>query len=255
MMLALAWSTPAALIILFGQDTPFWLMFFAAGLLLMERKRPWTAGIAFSLCICKFHLALGIPVMLVAQKRWKVLIAGGISFLVLIASCFLIEGSQWPLRYAKMSQMAAFSPGSDVMPTISAMAARFPHPAATEIGGAIAILLLLAVVCQRIEDPGMAGAAAAACGLLVAHHALFADTALLIPLAVLTAQRADVPFWLKVWAIAMLSPVPFLLAYLWHNSLVWQGLISPFVVTAVLVASVKALTPGSNPAASVAPTS
>src|SRR3954464_5357539 len=79
MVTALAWSMPATLIILFGQDTPFWLMFFAAGLRLLERRKPWIAGIAFSLCICKFHLALGIPVMLAAQKGWRTLIAGAIS--------------------------------------------------------------------------------------------------------------------------------------------------------------------------------
>jgi hypothetical protein len=237
MMLALAWSLPATLIILFGQDTPFWLVFFAAGLLLMERKRPWSAGIAFSLCICKFHLALGIPVMLVAQKRWKILIAGAISVLLLIASCFLIEGPQWPLRYLKMSQMPEFSPTSEVMPTISALAARLPWPASTEIIGAAAVMLLLAVACRRMRDPGISGAAAAACGLIVAPHALFADTALLIPLAVLTVQRPSVPFWLKACAALMLSPVPFLLAYVWEDPLVWQALIVPFVITAVLVAS------------------
>jgi hypothetical protein len=234
MMVALAWSMPVTLILLFGQDTPFWLMFFAAALLLMERKKPWSAGFAFSLCICKFHLALGIPVMLVAQKRWKTLIAGAVSVLVLLALCFLIEGPQWPLRYAKMAQMAAFAPRSEVMPTISAIAARLPWPAAAEIAGAIAIMLLLWEVCRRMVDPGLAGAAAAACGLLVAHHALFADAVLLIPLAVLTLQRQNIPFWLKGWALLMLSPVPFLLAYAWEKPLVWQALIAPFVIAAVL---------------------
>jgi hypothetical protein len=236
MMLAVAWSMPATLTILFGQDTPFWLMFFAAALVLMERKRPWIAGVAFSLCICKFHLALGIPVMLVAHKRWTTLTAGAISVAVLIASCFLIEGPQWPLQYAKMSQMAAFSPPPEVMPTLAALAARLPWPVVTEIIGAVAIMLLLWAVCRRTSDPGLSGAAAAACGLLVAHHALFADTALLIPLGVLTVQRQDTPFWLKAFAVLALSPLPFLFAYFWHMPLVWQGLIAPFVVAAVLTA-------------------
>jgi hypothetical protein len=234
MVLALAWSMPATLTILFGQDTSIWLMFFAAALVLMERKRPWIAGVAFSLCICKFHLALGIPVMLVAQKRWTTLTAGAVSVAVLLASCFLIEGPQWPLQYAKMSQMAAFSPPPEVMPTLAALAVRLPWPVVTEILGAVAILLLLWAVCQRTSDPGLAGAAAAACGLLVAHHALFADTSLLIPLGVLTVQHQDTPFWLKGFAVLVLSPLPFLLAYSWHIPLVWQGLIVPFVVAAVL---------------------
>jgi hypothetical protein len=233
MMLARAWSMPATLALLFGQDTPFWLMFFAAGLRLMDRNRPSSAGVAFSLCICKFHLALGIPVMLVAQRRWRTLIAGAISVLVLIAASFLIEGAQRPLRYAKMSQMPAFSPTSDVVPTISALTSRLPWPTAAEFAGAIAIVLLLWVVCRRNLDLGMAGAAAAACGLLVGHHALFADTVLLIPLAVLTIQGQNVPLWIRAWAALMLSPLPFLLATAWQKPLLWQALIPTFVVTAV----------------------
>ena len=49
MLAALAWSMPATLSLLYGQDLPFWLMFFTAGLVLMERKRPWSAGLAFAL--------------------------------------------------------------------------------------------------------------------------------------------------------------------------------------------------------------
>jgi hypothetical protein len=184
---ALAWSLPAGFILLFGQDTAFWLMFFAAGLLLMERKRPWLAGVAFSLCICKFHLALGIPVMLAAQKRWNTVFSAAISVLLLIASCFLIEGPQWPLRYLEMSKMAAFAPPPDVMPT----------------------------------------------------HALFADTALLIPLAVLTIRRRTTPRWLQGLAALTLSPLPFLFAAALHNSLIWQLLVAPFVVFAAVAAANK----------------
>jgi hypothetical protein len=177
--------------------------------------------------------------MLAAQKRWWTLIAGAISVSVLIASRFLIEGGPRPLRYATMSQMPAFSPTSDVMPTISALASRLPLPVASEIVGAIAIVLLLWTVCRRSLDLGMAGAAAAAGGLLMGHHALFADTVLLIPLAVLTIQRQSVPPWLKAWAALMLSPAPFLLAFAWQKPMVWQALIAPFVVTALWGASVS----------------
>jgi hypothetical protein len=126
------------------------------------------------------------------------------------------------------------------MPTIAALAARLPWPVATEIVGAVAITVLLWAVCRRMtEDPGIAGAAAAACGLLVAHHALFADTALLIPLAVLTVQRQNAPFWLKACAVLVLSPVPFLLAYVLERPLVWQTLIAPFVIATVVAATMK----------------
>jgi hypothetical protein len=237
MMGALAWSMPVALVILFGQDVPFWLMFFTAGLLLIERKKPLSAGIAFSLCICKFHLALGIPVMLAAQKRWRTLIAGSVAVLALIAACFLIEGPAWPLQYAKMSQMPAFSPAPERMPNLYGIASWLPFwpswTAATEIVCALAIVLLLWAVCRGSSDLGTSGAAAAACGLLLGPHAYAGDCALLIPLSVLTIQRQSARPWLKVWAVLLLSPVPTLLLVS-QRPLLGQIFIVAFVVTAII---------------------
>ena len=240
MTVALACSMPATLVLLYGQDVPFWLMFFAAGLLLMERKRPWSAGVVFALCICKFHLALGIPVMLAAQKRWRTLIAGSIAGLALIASCFLIEGTEWPLRYAKISQMPAFSPAPERMPNLYGIASWLPRTAAAEIVGAAAIVVLLWAACRGSTNLGLAGAAAAACGLLLGRHAYAGDCALLIPLAVLTIQRQGAPSWLKVWAVLLLSPVPVLLLVS-QKPLLGQMLIAAFVVTTIIVGRAKPL--------------
>jgi len=234
MLVALAWSMPATLVLLYGQDVPFWLMFFTAGLLLMEKKRPCSAGVAFSLCICKFHLALGIPVMLAAQKRWRTLIAGAIAASAWIASCFLIEGPRWPLQYAKMSQLPAFSPAPQRMPSVYGIASWLPWPAAAEVVGAVAIVLLLWAACRGSTDLGMSGAAAAACGLLLGPHAYASDCALLIPLSVLTIQRQAAPPWLKVWAVLLLSSAPVLLLVL-QKPLLGQVSIVAFVVTAMVV--------------------
>ena len=238
MILALAWSMPITLVLLYGQDVPFWLMFFAAGLLLMEKKKPWIAGVAFSLCICKFHLALGIPVMLVAQKRWKTLIGGAMAFSVLILSCFVIEGPGWFVQYMKMSQLPEFSPATARMPNLHGLAAWLPWPTTTEIVGAAAVMLLLWAACRSDLDLGTAGAAAAACGLLLGHHSYAGDCALLIPLAVLTIQRQGLPHWLKVWAVLLLSPVPVLLLVS-RRSFIGQVLIAAFVVTAIVFAKAQ----------------
>jgi len=234
MMIALAWSMPATLGLLFGQDVPFWLMFFTAGLVLLEKKRPWSAGLAFSLCLSKFHLALGIPIMLAAQKRWKTLIAGAMAGAALIASCFLIEGPGWPLQYSKILEMPLFSPAPERMPSLYGIASWLPWPAAAEIAGAVAIVLLLWAACRNGADLGMSGAAAAACGLLLGHHVYAGDCALLIPLAVLTIQRPFAPPWLKVWAALLLSFAPVLLL-VWRQPLLGQVLIAAFVVAAIVV--------------------
>jgi len=229
------------MVLLFGQDVPFWLMFVTVGLLLIGKERPWSAGLVLSLCLCKFHLALGIPIMLAAQKRWRTLIAGALGVLALIALCFLIEGRDWPLQYLKMSQMPKFSPAPERMPNLHGIAFWLGWPAtAAEIAGAIAIVWLLWSACRGRTDLGMSGAAAVACGLLLGNHAYAGDCVLLIPLAVLTIQRQGVPRWLKGWAVLLLSPAPVLLLVS-QKPLLGQVLIAAFVVTAIIVAREKPL--------------
>jgi len=233
MAAAVAWSMPAALAILWGQDTSLWLMFAAAGLLLMERKRSWSAGIAFSLCICKFHLALGIPILLVAQKRWKTLIAGAIAAAALLAACFAIEGPQWPLAYWRMLHIEGFSQTAERMPNFHGLASWLPWTTAIQFALAAALVLILWLSLRATNDLGTAGAMAAAGGLLLAPHAYAYDLPLLIPITVLTIQRPTAPGWLKVWAVAMLFPLPMVLL---ATPQPWLGqvLVAAFVVTAIV---------------------
>ncbi len=231
MMVALAWSMPAILILVYGQDLAFWLMFFAAGLALLERKRPWSAGFAFSLCICKFHLALGIPIMLMAQKRWKTLIAGTAAVLVWLALSFMIE-PDWLPHYVKIVQMPEFSPGFDKMPNLHGIASWLPQAASIEVVLVIAVVLLLWMACRDNTDLGMAGAAAAAAGLLLANHSYSVDCVLLIPLALLTVQRQSGPMWITVWSLFLLSPMPVLLIVS-DKPLLGQLLVVAFVVTVI----------------------
>jgi hypothetical protein len=236
MLVALACSAPSALLLLLGQDTPFWLMFFAAGLLLMESGKPRTAGAVFALCICKFHLAIGLPLMLAAQRRWATLLAGAAAFSLLLAACFLIEGPNWPLRYLENSHMPAFSPAAARMPNLYGLASWLPWPSIAETILGIAILLLLWMACRQTPDLGFAGALAAACGLLLGRHAYAPDCALLLPLSVILLQRDTAPTWLRVWAILMISPAPTLLLVSMHP-LIGQILIVGFVIGALIAQS------------------
>ena len=236
MGIALAWSMPAALMVLYGQDSSFWMMFVAAGLLLMKRKRPWSAGAAFSLAICKFQLALGIPILLVAQKRWKTLIAGAIATTVLLAACFAIEGPRWPLAYWRMLHIEGFSQAAERMPNFHGIASWLPWTGAIQIALMIALASILWLRFRSTNDLGMAGAAAAAGGLLLSPHAYAYDLVLLIPLAVLTIQRPTAPRWLKGWAVLLLSPLPMLLLV---SPEPWLGqlLVAAFAVTAIIAGS------------------
>src|ERR1022692_2962205 len=107
--------------------------------------------------------------------------------------------------------MPAFSPAPERMPNLHGIAYWLPWATATQIALAIGIVWLLWAACRNGTDLGTAGAAAAACGLLLAPHAYSGDITLLIPLSVLTIQRPGTPSWLAVWATMMLSPAPLLM--------------------------------------------
>jgi len=208
---ALCWSMPVALLLVLGQDLPFWLMFASLGLLSLARARPRQAGAVFTLCICKYHLAVGLPILLAAQKRWRALIAASAAGAVLLAACFWIEGPAWPRRYLEAVSQPQFSPAAPRMANLRGIAWWLPFSGAVEVVLAIGVAYLFWRFCRRTQDLGLAGAGAAAAGMLLGRHGQAGDFALLIPLLVFTVQRPAVPPWLKIWAVLLLTPIPTLL--------------------------------------------
>lgn len=232
---ALSWSMPTAFLLVLGQDTPFWLMWVALGLWLLVQGRSRTAGVVFALCICKFHLAICIPIFLAAQKRWSTLMAGGIASVVLLGACFAIEGPLWPIHYLEAMHRPDFSPAQGRMPNLWGISAWLQSYAlAGEMAGALAVVTLIWLICRRNSDPGVAGAVAAAGGLLLARHAYLNDCALLVPLTVLTLQHPSSPKWLKMWAIVSITPIGGLLLisskpYLGQTFVVGFAIVALFV--------------------------
>ena len=233
--LALICSLPAAALLLYGQDVPFWMMFFAAGLALLQRGKPRLAGLAFSLCVCKYHLALGLPVMLAAQKRWTALISGAAATGLWVAASFAVEGSGWPAEYWKILKLPDLSPKVGCMPNVYGLASWLPGSVALEAVAAVAVAGLLWTVCLRTYSVGVAGAAAAAGGLLLSHHAYPGDCLLLLPLCVATIGRSAAPRALKAWAVLLLTPALVKLLFS-PVSYVGQALVVGFVVASLWVA-------------------
>jgi hypothetical protein len=232
---AIAWSVPAGYVLVLGQDTSFWLAFFAAGLWLLERDHPRWAGIAFALCICKFHLAVGIPILLVSRKLWQTLAAGAIAMLVLVAACFPIEGLSWPRHYLAVIGSPDFSIAFGRMPNLHGLAWWLPASGLVEAAGAVALAFVLWRFCAHTTSVGIAGAATAAAGLLLGHHGYFNDCVLLIPLAVaVVLRRTAAPRWLRFAAALVLTPVvPMFLSS--PHPLPGQLLVVGFVFSALLL--------------------
>lgn len=128
------WLTPSLVIIFpalafcvaVGQNGILSASFIGAGLLLLKR-RPIVAGIAFGLMAYKPHLAVAIPFCLLAGRYYRVLVATGLTALATILISILAFGTKpliaFFLNLTSHSQIV-FDHHSDLllrMPTIMAM--------------------------------------------------------------------------------------------------------------------------------------
>ncbi len=84
-----------------GQDAPLLLLSFAAGARLIERRNDLLGGAVLALCAIKPHLALLLPVVLLAQRRYRALVgmaaAGGVLYLLSAAAL----GMEWPVAFVR----------------------------------------------------------------------------------------------------------------------------------------------------------
>lgn len=217
-VMMLCWSLPATVMLVFGQDTAFFLLFVTVGLRLLQSKRDFAAGLVFSLCGAKFHLALGIPVFLLARRRWGALGGGLAGALVQLAVSFAAEGWGWPARLLRLSSIGDFSPAPMRMPNLLGLTHSLPFGGYIE--AVLALLALAAVWLIARRAPLTVGATAAVtAGLLVSHHAYIYDGVLLLPACAL-ALRLPVPRMLRYWALLLCVPIPYVLLVLLRGG--WQ---------------------------------
>ncbi|MEK7753646.1 MAG: glycosyltransferase family 87 protein [Acidobacteriota bacterium] len=204
---ALCWSCPAAMLLAFGQDTAIFLFFAAASVWLLQRRQQFRAGVVLSLCAIKFHLAIALPVFLLAQRRWLVVLGGFVGVVAILGASFAVEGPQWPIELLALSQTPEFSPAAARMPNLHGLTHGLPWAPVLEWALAFSCLLALYLISAR-ADLTVAAAAALAAGLLVSHHAYVYDAVLLLP-AVLWILESDSPPLMRAWALLLCGPVPF----------------------------------------------
>jgi hypothetical protein len=212
----LCWSCPAAILLSTGQDTALFLFFVAAGLRLLQLKRDAAAGLIFSLCAAKIHLALGIPIFLLARKRWGALAGGLAGGLLQLAISTAAEGPQWLTKLWRLSAISDFSPSPEKMPNLLGLTHALPFGIGLE--ALLGMLSLAAVWIVARRSPLAIGATAAvAAGLLVSHHAYVYDGLLLLP-AVALLLRLPAKETLRYAALALCTPIPYLLLMQEHGS-------------------------------------
>jgi hypothetical protein len=246
-VLALCWSYPLAILFATGQDTPFFLLSLAGGMRLLSARREGLAGLVFSLAAIKFHLAVTLPVLLIARRSWKALFGGIAGCAVLLAASFAIEGRDWFGALQALSKVPEFSPAPYKMPNLHGLAYWAPFSSLLEV--LLAAISLTAVYRLARNAPLKVSAAAMlAGGLLVSHHAYVYDAVLLIPL-LLVIDESSVPQWMKYWALLLLTPIPYMLLLQQVSSAGAQVAITGLSILAIVVfARRKTLASPTDPA-------
>ncbi len=184
-----------------GQNGMFSAAWFAAGLIWLE-TRPVLAGAALSVLLCKPHLAVAVPPMLVLQRRWSALAGFCLGGALLCGAGLLAFGTPvW----------AAFLHAAPAARAVIEVSRENPARMASMFGAArllgasvgwayawqVVSAALALVMCVRARR-GSAGSAVAmmvAAGLLITPYLFDYDLACLaIPLAWLLQQGVRTQF-------------------------------------------------------------
>jgi hypothetical protein len=231
--MSLCWSCPAALLLSTGQDTGLFLALIALGIRLLQAGRQFAAGLVLSLCAAKIHLALGIPVFLLANRQWTALAGGALGGLVQLAVSFAAEGAGWPTKLLRLASISEFSPAVPKMPNLFGLTHWLPGAGIIEASLAIAVLAAVWLVSRR--STLAAGATSAVIGgLLVGHHAYVYDAVLLLP-ALALAWEVRLPDSLRYWILLLSTPLPYLALMQDHTAAIAQASISLFCLALLAV--------------------
>ena len=201
---------PAALGIAHGQDCVLMLAIMTASYALAERDKPVAAGAVAGLAVVKFHLILLFPVLLVVQRRWRML-AGfcTVASICALASVALvgIDGSRAYISLLTRDDIPLLSPGRELMVNGAGTLMNF----GVNSKGAEFMLALLAVVLAAIAARGDSWRlypAAAAGGLFAMPHTYAYDAAFLLPGLWAVVYRSQ-SRTARAVAVALCTPIPY----------------------------------------------
>lgn len=204
---------PAALGIASGQDCVFMLAIVAGVVALEDRGKETAAGAVLALGLIKFHLFVVWPLILLVQKRWRMLGGGAVLALTEIILSWILVGSSGLADYISLlrnQNIERLSPSRELMINVHALTLN-----AGQDNVYLRVLLILSVIGLAVliswRAPFRNGViAASVASLLVSPHVYGYDATLLLPslCLVLFETRSKLSRFL---ALFLCSPIPYLL--------------------------------------------
>jgi hypothetical protein len=186
---------PVAIGIMQGQDVILLLLLFVLAVISLDRGNDAMAGALLAAGL--FRLQLVVPlVVLLALRRWRILIGFAPVAMVLAGISVAIMGWRGPLDYTRFVLRLEGTPAarafdSKAAPNLRGLVANLPGAAGLDPWIALLIfassLVALLVALRRIRDRRnsilVASNLAAVTAILVSFHALVNDLTLLLPMA------------------------------------------------------------------------
>ena len=206
-------SLPAVASLLNGQDVPLLLIVTAAAVWLLRRGNSFAAGLVLALLASKYHLAILVPLVILAQRRWRVAGGAASALAVLLIASFVVAGPRWPWQYYLLLTSSRIHPGTAHMPNLHGLFGALRFGVYGEAAAALLLGVLVFRAARRVSSFEWPLAIALAAGVLVSYHGYLADCALLLPALVQAASRSAPPP-VRLPALALASPVPWFLLQL-----------------------------------------
>jgi arabinofuranan 3-O-arabinosyltransferase len=100
-VLLLALAAPAVLINAVGGQNGCWTAALLGGGLSLLERRPYLAGALFGMMIYKPHLALPLPVALIAGRQWRAIAAAAVTAGALLGLSWLVFGPELWAHYLR----------------------------------------------------------------------------------------------------------------------------------------------------------
>ncbi|HLJ16164.1 MAG TPA: glycosyltransferase family 87 protein [Bryobacteraceae bacterium] len=208
-----AFFMPAAVGLAHGEDNVWMLVLVVLAYTLAERELDFAAGAVLAVGLVKFHLLLLFPLVLLFEKRWRMLVAFSLTGLLEAIASFALIGASGFRQYYNLlsrSDLQALAEGRWAMLDVQALALN----AGLNSGWWAAPLILMVVAlvltaCWRA--PLWCWFSAAATGsLLISPHVYKYDATLLL-LPVLLAIFYSGSKFTRIAAATAVIPIPYLL--------------------------------------------
>ncbi len=191
---------PVAIGIMQGQDTILLLLLFVLAVICLDRGNDAVAGALLAAGLFRPHMVVPLVVLL-AIRRWRVLVGFAPVAFVLAGISVAIMGWRGPLAYVRfvlhVEGTSARAFGPEVVPNLRGLVANLPGLGASGPWAAVLIfassMVVFFLALRRIHNGRdsviFSSSLAAVTTILVSFHALVYDLSLLLPVSLFSLSR------------------------------------------------------------------